>query len=307
MWAILIVTLPARPNAVRLRTWRMLKGLGCVALRDGAYILPVEHASAFDAVVRDVRAHDGSASVLSLSALDDAQRDALLTQFDRGLAYAEWRETVAALHADLSRLTEADARRRLRGIADALAVLQRIDYYPGAAATQAATDLADLRMRVDAVWSHEEPRAQADAQIELLNPRRYRRRRWATRARPWVDRLASAWLIRRFIDPDASFLWLADPAKAPRGALGFDFDGAQFTHVGTRVTFEVLAASFDLDRDPNVARLSALVHYLDAGGIPVPQAAGLSTLLAGLHELHDDDDRLFEASVPLFDALYAAP
>ena len=129
-------------------------------------------------------------------------------------------------------------------------------------------------------------------------PRKFQGKRWATRSRPWVDRLACAWLIRRFIDPQARFLWLADPAgatPAPRGALGFDYDGARFTHVGARVSFEVLMASFGLDGDAKLQRLAATVRYLDAGGIPVPEAAGLESVLAGLRELHADDDALAAA------------
>lgn len=130
------------------------------------------------------------------------------------------------------------------------------------------------------------------------------------RARPWVDRLACAWLIRRFIDPQAEFIWLPDvagPLRTPRGVLGFDYDAARFTHVGARVSFEVLAASFGLDADARLGRVAAVVHYLDVGGIPVPEAAGLESVLAGLRELHADDDMLAAAAAAVFDALYAAP
>jgi hypothetical protein len=122
-----------------------------------------------------------------------------------------------------------------------------------------------------------------------------------------VDRLACAWLIRRFIDPQAQFVWLADPAKAPRGVLGFDYDGARFTHVGSRVSFEVMAASFGLDADPRLQRIALAVHYLDIGGIPAPEAAGLEAVLAGLREVHADDETLSTAAAAVFDALYAAP
>ena len=87
-------------------------------------------------------------------------------------------------------------------------------------------------------------------------------------------------------------LWLADRPTPPRGALGFDFDGARFTHVGARVSFEVLLASFGLDTDTRLQRIAGAVHYLDAGGIPVPEAAGLESVLGGLRELHADDDQL---------------
>ncbi len=310
MWALLLVTLPTQPNAVRLRIWRSLKALGCAALRDGAYLLPSEHVATFDAIAVEVREHGGSASVLALAARDDAQRQDVLALFDRSAAYADWQVDAKALQRDLGRLTEIDARRRLRGVADALQALQRTDYYPGPAAQQAQAELAALRGALDATFSKGEPHARARESLARLDRAKFQGKRWATRARPWVDRLACAWLIRRFIDPHAEFVWIAtgsDPVRTPRGALGFDYDGARFTHVGARVTFEVLMASFGLDVDPPLRRIAAAVHYLDAGGIPVPEAAGLESVLAGLRELHADDDALAGAAATVFDALYAAP
>ncbi len=310
MLAILILTLPTQPNAVRVRVWRALKTLGCGALRDGAYLLPSEHAVLFEPLAAEVREHGGSAMVLSLSPRDDAQRDELLALFDRTEAYAAWRDTVTALQSDLPALGETEARRRGRAVAEALHALRRIDYYPGAAADHAQAAMDTLRLALDARFSPGEPQAQIDHGIERLDARKFQGKRWATRARPWVDRLACAWLIRRFIDPQARFIWLSDAAgtpSAPRGALGFDFDGARFTHVGSRVTFEVLIAAFGLDGDARLQRIAGAVHVLDAGGIPVPEAAGLESVLGGLRELHADDDALAAAAATVFDALYASP
>ncbi|MBA4265292.1 MAG: chromate resistance protein [Comamonadaceae bacterium] len=309
MLAILILTLPTQPNAVRVRVWRALKTLGCGALRDGAYLLPTEHAALFEPLAAEVREHGGTAMVLSLSPKDDAQRDELLALFDRTESYAQWRDTATALQSELPTLSETEARRRWRAVAEALHGLHRIDYFPGAAAEQARSELDALRQALDARFSRGEPRPQLDHGIERLEARKFQGKRWATRARPWVDRLACAWLIRRFIDTQARFIWLSDPATmpAPRGALGFDYDGARFTHVGARVTFEVLLASFGLDHDARLQRIAGAVHFLDAGGIPVPEAAGLESVLGGLRELHADDDALAAAAATVFEALYASP
>ena len=86
--------------------------------------------------------------------------------------------------------------------------------------------------------------------------------------------------------------------------LGFDFDGARFTHVGARVSFEVLLASFGLEQDARLSRLGTVVHYLDAGGIPAPEAGGLEAVLAGLRELHADDNTLLDLACTVFDALF---
>ena len=130
-------------------------------------------------------------------------------------------------------------------------------------------------------------------------------RLWATRERPWVDRLASAWLIRRFVDPQARIQWLARIEDCPSDALGFDFDGATFSHIGSRVTFEVLAASFVLDQ-PALGRLGLLVHYLDVGGVQPPEAAGIESVLHGMRESISNDDPLLEAASSVFDGLLAS-
>ncbi len=94
---------------------------------------------------------------------------------------------------------------------------------------------------------------------------------------------------------ESRFLWLTKPVDCPKKAVGFDFDGAQFTHVGNKVSFEVLLTSFGLERDIGLARLGALVHQLDVGGIPVAEAAGFVAILTGARELQPDDDALLNA------------
>jgi hypothetical protein len=133
-----------------------------------------------------------------------------------------------------------------------------------------------------------------------------RGRTWVTRANVKVDRIASAWLIRRFIDPDARFLWLETPQDCPVDAIGFDFDGATFTHTDHRVTFEVLLTSFDLAADPALTRLGVLVHSLDVGGVPVPEAAGFEAILIGMRASGADDDQILTAMTSVLNALYSA-
>ena len=334
MWSLLLVTLPSQPNAVRLRIWRALKALGCAALRDGAYLLPASQVAALDALADEVRSHGGTASVLCLAPRDAAQAAEWPALFDRSEGYAAWRDTAAALQLALPALTETEARRRWRGTADALATLRAIDYFAGAAAVQAAADLAGLRAALDSRFSRGEPQPTAAMALPRLDRDQFQGQCWATRARPWVDRLACAWLIRRFIDQQPTFIWLATgdgapdmppdmspdmspdtlpvtlpvtPPVTPPGALGYDYDGARFSHVGALVTFEVLIVQFGLADDAPLRRIAGVVHCLDAGGLQVPEAAGLEGLLAGLRQLHDDDDALAAAAATLFDALYAAP
>src|SRR5256712_2853191 len=114
--------------------------------------------------------------------------------------------------------------------------------------------LADAEAAVNGRFAPDEPHV-AHRKIRQRDPKGYRGRTWATRERLWIDRVASAWLIRRFIDPEARFVWLERIKDCPKKALGFDFDGAEFTHVDSKVTFEVLVASFGLEHDTGLARV----------------------------------------------------
>lgn len=306
-WLALITSLPTRNATARMRIWRALKAMGCAVLRDGVYLLPNRQGASAalqaqaDATIRA----GGAAHRVLLEATTPEQSTHFQTLFDRNADYVELKAELNAFHADLSRLDAASAKRTLARLRHNFDAIVAVDFFPGAAQEQAAAALAQAEAAWLALTSPDEPHAQANG-IHPLQRANYQGRTWATRRRLWVDRMASAWLIHRFIDHDARFVWLESPRDCPADALGFDFDGAAFTHAGNRVTFEVLAASFDLEREPALARIGALVHYLDVGGIPVAEAAGLEVLLSAMQARCPDDDALLAEACKLFDDLYAA-
>lgn len=211
---------------------------------------------------------------------------------------------LAQVHSLLTPDTAMDTLKQARKLRKRFVQISLIDFFAGEAQKQADYALKDLEEGANRALSPDEPHA-ADSAIPHLSAAEYRGRTWATRARPWVDRLASAWLIRRCIDPDARILWLPSPADCPSDALGFDFDGAAFSHVGAKVTFETLAAAFRL-QSPALDRLGSIVHYLDAGGVQPAEAAGVEQVLAGLRETISDDDRLLALASSVFDGLMAS-
>ena len=288
----LFVSLPTRQGAGRMRLWRALRSLGCATLRDGVYLLPdaAEHALALGRVADDVRGAQGKAEIYRLDGRDDHARAEMAALFDRGGEYAAFMATLAVANVGDAKALPALRRELHRLLA--------IDYFPGEARRQALEALAKREATAGG-----EP-ISAKGAIRRLASADFQGRTWATRKHLWVDRMASAWLIRRFIDRKAKFLWLDNPKKSPKTALGFDFDGAAFTHVDGRVSFEVLAASFALDDDPALVRLGALVHFLDLGGVPVAEAAGVEAVLAGLRESAADDDKLLAEAGRVFDGLY---
>jgi hypothetical protein len=304
-WLLLTASLSGRTASTgRVRLWRALKDLGVGNLRDGVSLLPASEAAreALTALVQEVRAEEGIAWLLELPTQPPELEQSLRGLFDRRPDYAEFTSNLAGLAGELPGLDEATARRRLRQLDRALAEIARIDFFPGPAQVQARASRDGVAAEIDRRFSPGEPRS-AERPLPRLSPADYQGRTWATRRHLWVDRVASAWLIRRHIDPRARFLWLESPADCPADALGFDFDGATFSHVGQRVTFEVLSASFDLTATPGLARLAALVHYLDLGGPPVAEAPGFEAILAGLRAGCADDDALLAAATPVLDAL----
>jgi hypothetical protein len=290
-----------------VRIWRTLKHLGCASLREGVYLLPADAPTSADLLATEQAIRDAGAQahLLQLRARDGTQEAAFRALFDRSPAYAEFAQALKAARKGVKKSPDAEVRKSLRMLDRQLEALARLDFFPGPAAAEAHAGLATLRNEAAQRLAPGEPTAAARDVVRRLDRLRYQGRTWATRRRPWIDRLASAWLIQRFVDASPRFLWLAEARQCPKSALGFDFDGAAFTHMGDLVSFEVLACAFSLD-DPALRRLGQLVHFIDVGGIPVDEAAGLETLIRGLQTLHVDDDALLAAALPLFDSLYAA-
>lgn len=302
-WLFLVISLATENASARMRAWRALKGSGAAVLRDGVYLMPDRDAchATLERVATDVRAESGTAYVLRAQEPDNAS---FATLFDRSEDYATLLADAANVRTALTGETALDALKQARKLRKSFANLAEIDFFPGAARQQADAALEDLELTVARVLAPDEPHAVAGA-FRRLRVADYQGRTWATRRRPWVDRLACAWLIRRFVDPQARLLWLASPADCPHAALGFDFDGATFSHIGARVTFEVLLSSFGLEQAA-LQRLGALVHYLDVGGVQPPEASGVECVLAGLREAITDDDQLVAAASGVFDGLLAA-
>ncbi|MEQ1559404.1 MAG: chromate resistance protein ChrB domain-containing protein [Methyloglobulus sp.] len=307
-WLILIVSLPTQNSAGRMRVWRALKALGCGVLRDGVYLLPYRKAFRHTLQVQaeDVIAGGGSAHILVLDSEHQDQQKAFETLFDRSADYAKLVETIQQItHLNHQHEDSAKLQKQAYRLRKDFEMIALQDFFPGAAQEQVGAALEDLEHAITDRLSPDEPHA-INRRIRRLHLNDYQARTWATRQRPWVDRLASAWLIHRFIDPEARFIWLTEPDDCPADALGFDFDGAEFTHVGAKVTFEVLLASFGLAKDSALNRLGALVHYLDVGGIPVLEAAGLETLISGMRQRWVADDELLAETNKIFDAYYQA-
>jgi len=302
----LVLSLPTRNSTVRMRVWRALKDTGCGVLRDGVYLLPAGSVGTpvLAEMESEIRSAGGFAMTVELK-LKAAQLQDVRKLFDRSADYGALVQRVRTAKSSLSRLGHRKARTSLDRLQRSFDKLSAIDFFPGQANLQASEAISALDRSLQELYSRGEPHASAK-RLRRLDRSRYQKRVWATRKDLWVDRLASAWLIKRFIDREAKFVWVDHPRNRARNAVGFDFDGAAFTHSNGRVTFEVLLTSFNLENDPALAAIGAAVHFLDIGGIPVSDARGLETVLRGVKEKAQNDDELLSEAARILDLFYCA-
>jgi hypothetical protein len=303
----LLTSLPTGNSTIRMRLWRALKSTGCGVLRDGVYVLPVDapRASALVDTESVVRTAGGFAMTVELNIKTATQLEQVQRLFDRSKEYGALVQRIGAAKVALQRLGKRKADTLVQRLRRSLEELVEIDFYPGPAHAQADAAMSALERELQRLFSESEPHP-AKRKVRRLDPTKFRDRTWATRKDLWVDRLASAWLIKRFIDRHARFVWIDRPGDRPKGAIGFDFDGARFTHIESSVTFEVLLASFGLDKDPALVSLGDAVHFLDTGGIPVADARGLETILRGIKGKARSDDEMVLEATKVLDLFYSA-
>ena len=298
--SLLISSLPTQNTTTRMKVWRSLKASGAATLRDGVYLLPIAHREKFDPIAHDVISERGTAYVFHAESASNLD---LSTIFSRKKEYDALYKQLTALKGCLTKDEKKELLKQVRRLRKSSNALVEIDYYPDETQTQVLNELALLECSIAHLGEVDEPLA-IQSHIQLLDKTDYQNQLWATRKRPWIDRLASAWLIKTFIDAKPTFIWLETPSDCPEEALGFDFDGAKFSHINHWVTFEVLLHSFSLET-PALKKIAEIVHYLDVGGIEPPEAIGIEKVIQGLRSQINNDDQLFALSNHIFDGLYA--
>jgi len=304
-WLLLVHQLPAEPSNLRVKVWRRLRAVGAVPVKNSVYVLPNNDETREDLewIRGEIVSLGGEAVVFAADAVDtmaDEEVVEVLAQAHR----VDWEE-LARLIADLEgrrrkgKVEVATAERELRSLRNRAAQLDRIDFFEAAGRVEVFQAL-DLAGAPEAVPRPSRPQA------STAQPGReeYRARRWLTRPRPGVDRMASAWLIRSFIDPASAFEF-AERVPPDGSAVPFDMFGVELGHQGGRCTFETLVAVFGLEA-PVLGRIGLLVRRLDlkeeAGSDP--EAAMLGRLVEGLREAIGEDGELLERGMLLFEALY---
>jgi hypothetical protein len=301
-WLGLSYTLPsASASSKRVAVWRRLRQLGAVSPTGSLYLLPLgdENAEAMDWLAQEIEDGGGEALVLRVDRLE-GEAEAKLIELFRTSRDEEYRKIAAEAEEALEPAGRDGLKERLEKLRRRFGEASRIDFFQAPEGPRAAAALA----RIEAALGRGDGPAR---DVPAAKRERYQGRRWVTRPHPHVDRLACAWLIRRFIDPQASFKFVPAKGYRPRpGELRFDMFEAEFTHEGDHCTFEVLLQRSGLD-EPALAAISEIVHDIDLkdGKFARAEAGGIAALIDGLARADISDHERIDRGGALFDNLYA--
>jgi len=303
---LLLVGVPPTPSSLRVRVWRRLRSLGAVALKRSAYLLPdtPERYEDFQWLAQEIERDGGDATLVRVQQIENVSPAGVLRLFHepRDHDYKQLAARYRRLLQSLDRKTAATSTR----VRDELARLSKehqrirdIDFFaaPGGAEVRRLEEAIAMRTRRPESPRREEPPA--------LDVTKLRGRRWVTRPRPHVDRVASAWLIKRFIDPEAVFVF-APPAEFPKDAIPFDAPGVELSHHGEDCTFETLVKRARL-HDRRLSRLAEVVHEADLrdGKYPHEEARGIDVAIRALLAASPDDHHVLAQGMSMFEGLYA--
>jgi hypothetical protein len=312
-WLLLVHQLPAKPAYFRVKIWRRLQALGAVAVKNAVYALPASEQTQedFEWLLREISEGGGEAMLCEarlIEGLSDHEVRALFNEA-RGEDYDAIAKEVRSIGAELGDEPPPEKRAEVKGqlarLKNRLAQVVGIDFFGAERRVPAEGLLAELEDRV-AEPASGEPTEASSSDADALQD--MRGRTWVTRQGVYVDRIASAWLIRRFIDPEAQFKFVpAKGYKPASGELRFDMFEAEFTHQGDRCTFEVLLEQAGLD-DPALRAIAEIVHEIDLKDAKFgrDEAAGIASLIAGIARAHPHDEERLAQGVAVFENLYAS-
>jgi hypothetical protein len=304
-WLVLSYSLPAAErSSPRVTIWRRLKRLGVLPMPGGASVLPARDAcvEAFQWLAQEIRQAEGEALIMRVDQFDGLSDAQVITRFQevRGKDYAELDTQAAVLEQAITAQSGPDDYAQHHDALDRLrrryADLARVDYFDCPDGARVAARLARI--------AHMLAGSLAPTSVPSVAATDYRNRRWVTRPRPHVDRLACAWLIRRFIDPDATIRYADVPEP---DEVAFDMPDVAFGHQGDRCSFETMLQAFGLD-DPGLCALAEIVHEIDLrdGRYVRPEIAGVDAILSGWRLADQPDIVLETQGIALFEGLYTA-
>jgi hypothetical protein len=309
-WLLLIHQIPPKPDYLRVKIWRRLQRLGAVPVKNSVYVLPKSDQTQedFQWVLREVVESGGDASLCEARFVDGLSDDEVMQLFRsaREEDYQEISRDLERIATSFSKKTKSDSASRTRIVLELerlhkrMAEVTAIDFFnaSGREGVERLIFTIDARLREG---SPAGKAAQAKQQLQNL-----RDRTWVTRKGIHVDRMASAWLIRRFIDSNARFKFVAAKGYRPQpGEIRFDMYEAEFTHEGDRCTFEVLIEKLGLS-DLGLGPIAEIVHDIDLKDAKFAreETPGIDRIIAGIAMANKDDEARLARGSAIFEDLY---
>jgi hypothetical protein len=303
-WLLVVPALQRMPARVRLTPVARLRRLGAIRVRPSVFVLPDSPATreAVGWLKADVERSNGELTAFAADSVDAWTDERIVEEFRRTTqsAYARLAQDLEGTLAQPARSTRPGAqpgRRRLDRFLARAADIERLDFFGSAGRDRVRALVADVRERLSSGTSRTDGRG--------VERGAYRGRHWVTLPRPGADRMASAWLIRRFVDPEATFGFAPNTSAVAHDAVAFDMFGVELSHRGDECTFETLRDRFGV-RNDGVEHLARLVHDLDLkdGRYEAPAAATLGPIIEGLQLAEADDRVLLAHGMVLFEGLY---
>jgi len=299
-WLLLAFTLPTKRASQRVEIWRKLQRFGTVPLGNSGYLLPNSpgNEERFQWLATAIRKYGGDASVVHVESIDNLSRPQLIGRFAEVRA-REYQELIHELQAFSSTRVEGKGAGRLSRLRNRFQEIVEVDFFDSPLQKR-AQELLEMAARSKA--------AKAGGANTKIDPKKYKSRVWVTRPRPGVDRCASAWLIRKFIDGKARFAF-APEGRVPNGAVPYDmFHEEGFGHRGDDCTFETLTKQFHV-RDPRVGVIGQIIHDADLldDRFGRKEGYGVDEILKGWARQGIPDDELLERGMQLIEGLYHAP
>jgi len=302
-WLFLLFNLPAKQSSDRVKVWRRLKKFGAIQLKTSTYVLPDEpvHYERFQWLAKEIVDTGGEATLVRVKDIEGMPHAAIVALFNEARArdYHELFEPLNLLIKDSKARKQSPETfsNQLHKLRQRFQEIQDIDYFKSSRGE-------DLRRHLQKAEALESPSMKPETKVQL-RAEDYRGKTWITRPRPEIDRVGSAWLIRRFIDPSAKFVFANTPTESPN-AIPYDMFEVEFSHHGDHCTFETLIQRFGI-RDRAVLRLAELIHDADVEDDKFRRVEGFGVeqIFKGWAKQGLADQDILSKGFECFDALYA--
>ena len=317
-WLLFFYSVPSKPVSNRMKVWRRLAKAGAIQFKGAVYILPYseEHNELFQWLVSEVISMKGDAAFVKIENIETMKNSEIISLFSqqREKDYGVLMKKLEELERRISSVRKGGGSQNNKKLMDQMTRIGKefegiraVDFFSSKAGENLKKNIRALESGLKGISGA----GAKEQKIPLAQKRAedYQGRIWATRKRPFIDRMASAWLIKKFIDKNAVFKFVEEKEleSLAKGTVAFDVRGGEFTHIGDMCTFEVLVKSFGL-KDKTLKKISEMVHELDMKDEKYknPESKGVEDILTGIRKTAKNDTEAIEKGMEVFEMLYAS-